>query len=50
MVSIKVGVRHTVPDNQFCFSFLGLSRRTLFIDESPLERAGGNNIKLSSKE
>ena len=36
MVSMKVGVRHTVHDNRFYFSFSELFR-TLFIDESPLE-------------
>ena len=37
MVSIKVGVRHTVHDNRFYFSFSELFRRTLFI--------GGNKGK-----
>ena len=40
MVSVKVGLRHTVHDNRFYFSFSELFGRTVFIDESPMKGRG----------
>ena len=49
MVSVEVGVKHTLHDNRFYFSFPELLDGHCSL-MNLLRRAGGNNIELSSKE